>query len=75
MHAAYNEEIPQRLAGTVWNSGCSSWYIDRNGRNSSLWPGYTFEYRRRTRRFDAAAYRLAPAARATSPVASGAPAA
>jgi cation diffusion facilitator CzcD-associated flavoprotein CzcO len=61
VHAAYNEEIQQRLAGTVWNSGCSSWYIDRNGRNSIMWPGYTFEYRRRTRRFDAEAYRLAPA--------------
>jgi cation diffusion facilitator CzcD-associated flavoprotein CzcO len=58
---AYNEEMQDRLAGTVWNTGCSSWYIDRNGRNSIMWPGYTFEYRRRTRRFDAEAYRLAPA--------------
>jgi cation diffusion facilitator CzcD-associated flavoprotein CzcO len=59
--AAYNEEIQDRLAGTVWSTGCSSWYIDRNGRNSIQWPGYTFEYRRRTRRFDAEAYRLAAA--------------
>jgi len=61
VQAAYNEEIQERLAGTVWNSGCSSWYIDRNGRNSIMWPGYTFEYRRRTRRFDTPAYRLRPA--------------
>jgi hypothetical protein len=76
VQAAYNEEIQERLAGTVWNTGCSSWYLDRNGRNSIMWPGYTFEFRRRTRRFDAEAYRLAPAspARATS-VASAAPAA
>jgi cation diffusion facilitator CzcD-associated flavoprotein CzcO len=58
--AAYNEEIQARLATTVWNTGgCTSWYLDRNGRNSIMWPGFTFEYRRRTRSFDAEAYRLA----------------
>lgn len=63
---AYNEQIQERLAGTVWNNGgCGSWYFDSNGRNSIQWPGFTFEYRRRTRRFDAPAYRLAPAADAT----------
>jgi cation diffusion facilitator CzcD-associated flavoprotein CzcO len=61
--AAYNEEVQERLAGSVWNTGgCGSWYFDRNGRNSIQWPGFTFEYRRRTRRFDAESYRLAPAA-------------
>jgi cation diffusion facilitator CzcD-associated flavoprotein CzcO len=59
---AYNEEIQERLARTVWNNGgCGSWYFDSNGRNSIQWPGFTFEYRRRTRRFDAPAYRLRPA--------------
>ena len=73
---AYNAEIQERLAQSVWNTGgCGSWYFDRNGRNSIQWPGFTFEFRRRTRRFDAPAYRLAPAARATSRAASGAPAA
>jgi cation diffusion facilitator CzcD-associated flavoprotein CzcO len=73
---AYNEEIQERLARTVWNNGgCGSWYFDSTGRNSIQWPGFTFEFRRRTRRFDAPAYRLAPAARATSRAASGAPAA
>ena len=59
VQAAYNEEVQERLAETVWNTGgCGSWYIDRNGRNSIQWPGFTFEYRRRTRRFDAESYRL-----------------
>jgi cation diffusion facilitator CzcD-associated flavoprotein CzcO len=59
---AYNVELQERLATSVWNTGgCGSWYLDRNGRNSIMWPGFTFEYRRRTRRFDAEAYRLAPA--------------
>ena len=75
VQAAYNEELQERLAGTVWSSGCGSWYIDRNGRNSIMWPGFTFEYRRLTRRFDAEAYRLAPASKAVTSAASAAPAA
>ena len=57
---AYNEEIQRDLRGTVWNSGgCSSYYLDRNGRNSTLWPGFTFTFRRRTRRFDLGDYEVA----------------
>lgn len=55
---AYNAELQRRLAGTVWASGCRSWYLDAQGRNTTLWPGFTFEFRRRTRRFDTAAYRV-----------------
>jgi cation diffusion facilitator CzcD-associated flavoprotein CzcO len=58
--AAYNAEIQQRLQGTVWQSGCASWYLDANGHNSTIWPGFTFAFRRRTRHFDAAHYTLAP---------------
>jgi hypothetical protein len=44
-------------AGTVWMSGgCKSWYIDRNGHNSTLWPTFTWPFRQRLRRFDVAAY-------------------
>lgn len=53
---AYNERLQQRLAGTVWASGCRSWYLDRNGRNTTLWPGYTVEYWWRTRHCDLARY-------------------
>jgi len=49
--AAYNAELQRRLARTVWSSGCSSWYLDGEGRNVTLWPGFTFEFRRRTREF------------------------
>ena len=38
--AAFNERIQAQLRKTVWNSGgCSSWYLDRSGRNTMLWPG------------------------------------
>ena len=55
--AAYNVEIQRRLAKSVWNSGgCSSWYLDARGRNPTLWPGSTIEFRRRLRKFDVDAY-------------------
>ena len=52
----YNARLQERLAGTVWASGCRSWYLDENGRNTTLWPGYTLEYWWRTRRFDPTRY-------------------
>ncbi len=56
VESAYNARLQERLAGTVWASGCRSWYLDENGRNTTLWPGYTVEYWWRTRRFDPARY-------------------
>ena len=29
----YNAELERRLEGTVWNTGCASWYLDHTGRN------------------------------------------
>jgi hypothetical protein len=53
----WNDELQRRLGASVWNTGgCSSWYLDRNGRNSIMWPGFTFGWNR-VRRFDPAAYR------------------
>jgi cation diffusion facilitator CzcD-associated flavoprotein CzcO len=50
-------EVDRKMVGTVWTSGgCRSWYLDATGRNSTLWPGYTWSYWLRTRRFDPAAY-------------------
>jgi cation diffusion facilitator CzcD-associated flavoprotein CzcO len=56
---AYNAEIQKRLQATVWNSGgCSSWYIDANGRNSTVWPDYTWRFWLRTRHFRPSDYEL-----------------
>lgn len=60
----YNQRLQGRLANTVWSSGCSSWYQAKNGRNTTLWPGFTFEFRMRTRRFDPRDYELVPEASA-----------
>jgi cation diffusion facilitator CzcD-associated flavoprotein CzcO len=57
----YNEEIQRQLAGTVWNTGgCASWYLDANGRNSTIWPRFTWQYRLRLRRFRASDYMVTP---------------
>jgi cation diffusion facilitator CzcD-associated flavoprotein CzcO len=57
--AAYNEELDRMTEDTVWvTGGCTSYYIDRNGHNSALWPTYTWPFRRRLRQFDATAYAL-----------------
>ena len=54
----FNKGIQGQLSKTVWTSGCKSWYVDANGKNTTLWPGFTFIYRGKTRRFPEAAYRL-----------------
>ena len=63
--AAYNAEVQTMTRGTVWVAGgCSSYYIDRNGRNSTLWPNFTWPFRRQTRRFDEGAHALGAPRRA-----------
>ncbi|MGH3656179.1 MAG: flavin-containing monooxygenase, partial [Micromonosporaceae bacterium] len=58
---AYNAELQRKLPGTVWNSGgCASWYLDANGRNSTIWPRFTWQFRLRTRRFRASDYTVTP---------------
>ncbi|MCA9679593.1 MAG: NAD(P)/FAD-dependent oxidoreductase [Kofleriaceae bacterium] len=53
----FNQRLQTRLDRTVWNTGgCASWYRAANGKNVTLWPGFTAEYRLRTRRFDPAPY-------------------
>lgn len=58
VQSRFNAEIQKRLAGTVWlTGGCRSWYLDRNGHNATIWPGFTFDYLRRTRRVASSDYR------------------
>jgi cation diffusion facilitator CzcD-associated flavoprotein CzcO len=55
----YNQRLHQRLDKTVWSKGgCTSWYQTRSGKNTTLWPGFTFEYRLKTRKFDPRPYDL-----------------
>ncbi len=59
--ARFIDTVQKELQRTVWNSGCKSWYIDDKGRNTTLWPGFTFAYRLKTRRFKLNKYFSEPA--------------
>ncbi|MFJ2193952.1 flavin-containing monooxygenase [Kitasatospora sp. NPDC087861] len=57
---AYNKTLTKHLTGTVWNAGgCTSWYTDKHGNNPSIWPTYTFRFRKQTRHFDLPNYQTA----------------
>jgi len=45
----FNEEIQSRIKGSVWTSGCKSWYQQADGKNFALWPSSTLEFYRRNR--------------------------
>ncbi len=61
----YNDALQRRLRRAVWSEGgCHSWYLDAEGVNRTLWPGFTFEYWARTRRARPADYRPALTAEA-----------
>jgi hypothetical protein len=66
--AAYNDALQAKLATTVWNTGCQSWYLDASGRNPTIWPDWTWRFRLRTRRFDPAEHTLRPAVPAPATV-------
>ncbi|WP_127478995.1 flavin-containing monooxygenase [Nocardioides pantholopis] len=74
---AWNQRLQRRMARTVWSTGgCSSWYLDEHGRNTTLWPRSTFNLRAVLAEFDVAAYdvrapRPAPTSGPTSGSTSG----
>ncbi|MER0242822.1 NAD(P)-binding domain-containing protein [Streptomyces sp. HSW2009] len=73
---AWSHRVQQRMQRTVWNvGGCQSWYLDARGRNTTVWPGTTSEFRRATREVDLAEYEVLRAPRPARPEPAGAPAA
>jgi len=55
----YVDAVRSKMENTVWTTGgCVSWYLDSQGRNTTLWPSFTFRFRQLTRRFDATEYDL-----------------
>jgi cation diffusion facilitator CzcD-associated flavoprotein CzcO len=58
----WNRSLQKRMGRTVWTTGgCQSWYLDAHGRNTTLWPRSTADFRRRLSSFDAEAYQEVPA--------------
>ncbi|MCW2688955.1 MAG: putative monooxygenase [Mycobacterium sp.] len=55
----FNEELQDKLAGSVWNTGgCRSWYLDEHGNNRTLWSGFTWQYWLETRSLKPTEYRF-----------------
>jgi len=52
VQSAFNQRIQKQIRETVWEKGCNSWYKTESGKNTANWPGFTFDYRRRTRHLD-----------------------
>jgi cation diffusion facilitator CzcD-associated flavoprotein CzcO len=55
----YNNDLQERLSKTVWqNGGCVSWYQMKNGKNVTLYPGFTFTFIKKTKKFEEEKYEI-----------------
>jgi cation diffusion facilitator CzcD-associated flavoprotein CzcO len=50
VQSGYDARFRAASARTVWETGCTNWYLV-DGKNTNNWPGTTIGFRRRTRRF------------------------
>lgn len=55
---AFNQQVQHMFEKTVWQFGCVSWYQQEGGKNFALWPTYTWKYWLKTKKPNAADYRL-----------------
>jgi cation diffusion facilitator CzcD-associated flavoprotein CzcO len=48
----YNRWLQKKLKRTVWQvGGCKSWYLNKQGINTTLYPDFSFIFRYHTRKF------------------------
>ncbi len=51
---SFNDWLQTKMKSTIWmQGGCNSWYLNSEGKNTTLWPGFTVGFRRLLRKFDA----------------------
>ena len=62
----YNRKIQKQFSGTVWNSGCKSWYVNEKGKNTTLFPRLTVRFRKETKHFKPEAYHIVQSSTAFS---------
>jgi cation diffusion facilitator CzcD-associated flavoprotein CzcO len=58
VQAHYNQILQTHFAGTVWNSGCQSWYMNPQGVNTTLFPGLASRFRREMRKWKLKEYEI-----------------
>lgn len=57
--ARFNTALQARMQGTAWaNGGCKSWYQNKNGKVTTLWPGFTVSFWWQTRTLNEADLRI-----------------
>jgi hypothetical protein len=59
---AFDRELREALADTVWHTGCTSWYLDESGNDPNQWPWLWHTYRRRAAEVSPQAYELSAGA-------------
>ncbi len=52
----FNEDLQRKMQKTTWTSGCHSWYLTPEGKNTTLWPSFSWRYRMVSRHFAFADY-------------------
>jgi cation diffusion facilitator CzcD-associated flavoprotein CzcO len=58
----FDRDVQQRLQGTVWARGCTSWYKNASGRITNNWCGSVEDYKHETAQLEVAGFQFAPAA-------------
>ncbi len=53
---AFNIGLQSQFVGTVWASGCQSWYANSSGKITTLYPRLVQNFRARTKHIDALDY-------------------
>jgi cation diffusion facilitator CzcD-associated flavoprotein CzcO len=66
---AFTSRVQRKIGGSVWSSGCTSWYVGEDGYNLTVWPFFTFQYWWQTRRLALSEYELVPLTSEPEPVA------
>ncbi|MGI8922172.1 MAG: flavin-containing monooxygenase [Solirubrobacteraceae bacterium] len=59
---AFDGKLRGALSATVWHTGCTNWYVDKDGNDPNQWPWLWSTYRRQTARIAPGTYELSTAA-------------
>lgn len=52
----FNRELVEKMKKTTWGDGGNSWYYTKDGRNTTLYPGFATDYVLSVRNFDLGDY-------------------
>ena len=54
----YNEKLQLMFKDTAWASGCGSYYINSEGKNTTIYPRLNTEFRKQTLRVNLEEYEV-----------------